>query len=434
MKDDAKTAPGFAERRTRMGQIRCRLQGGLLKATGIPYAQAGRWEYPREVAAAPVNATSWSPACPQLPIARLDAALPTAFDRLGFDENCLNLSVTAPEQAEGLPVMVWMHGGSYEAGAGDMAVFDPSALVSEQRVVVVSVTYRLGLLGWLSGAGRPANLGAFDVIAALRWVSRNIAAFGGDPGRVVLFGQSSGGDLAARLMLTEHAGRLFQAAIIQSAPLNLPLRSRRMRNAMRRAAGILTSGMPISEILARQHAVRKAAQRYGLSGLMPFGPEFGEAPFPAESDLRQAWDRIAQDLPIMIGHTQDEAGLFMPPSSDLAGRMLDPVRRVAVRSLTSHIYGRPARNFARRYRQAGGKATSFLTEWGPGAFGRAHLSELPLLFPALDWIGTPLLPPGMSLDELTRIGAPLRKLWADFARGENVGSDLPGVIRFLPQG
>jgi carboxylesterase type B len=89
--------------------------------------------------------------------------------------------------------MVWIHGGSYVFGAGDAAIFDPRALVEEQGVIVVSVTYRLGLFGFLGGsAGRAANLGLLDIIEALRWVKRNIQAFGGAPDCVTLFGQSAG--------------------------------------------------------------------------------------------------------------------------------------------------------------------------------------------------------------------------------------------------
>ena len=143
--------------RSTAGPITARLRHGLIRATGIPYGRAVRWKPPQPVAMGPHQATRPAPACPQLPIPRLDALLPTAFAGLGFDEACLNLSVTAPAGAAGLPVMVWLHGGSYETGAGDMSVFDPSALVAEQQVVVVAVTYRLGLFGWLGGAGRPAR-------------------------------------------------------------------------------------------------------------------------------------------------------------------------------------------------------------------------------------------------------------------------------------
>ncbi|SDE56644.1 para-nitrobenzyl esterase [Paracoccus isoporae] len=413
------------------GRLRVRHGGGLIRALGIPYAEAGRWQFPQPVERGAIDATNWARGCPQLPIARLDAAIPRAFDRIRFDENCLQLSVTAPQAGRDLPVMVGLHGGSYEAGAGDMGVFDPAALAREQRVVVVSVTYRLGLFGWLSGRDAPANLGAHDVIAALRWVAENIAPLGGDPGQLTLFGQSSGGDLIARLMVAEAAQGLFHRAIIQSAPLALPLRSGRMRAAMRRAASALSADASAAEVLAVQAAVQRAARRFGLAGQMPFGPEFGAPPFPPETALEAAHRAAARRIPLLIGHARDEAALFLPPVPGGLGRLANPLRRAVVGGLTARLYGRPAAGFAARHAGAGGEAMRFVMEWQGGAFGRAHLSELPLLFPHRDWIGSPLVPEQMSVDELTRTGRDLRRVWADFARGRMPQDDLPGVIRFL---
>jgi para-nitrobenzyl esterase len=115
----------------------------------------------------------------------LDDVLGTRYGELPGSEDCQNLSITVPADlapGELLPVMVWIHGGSYTTGSGDLAIFDPAVLVAETRVVVVSVTYRLGLFGFLAThSGRPGNLGLLDQLEAFRWVQRNVAAFGGDP-------------------------------------------------------------------------------------------------------------------------------------------------------------------------------------------------------------------------------------------------------------
>lgn len=417
------------------GRIRFCRKAGLIYATGIPYARAGRWQLPQAFPSGPVNALMWAKGCPQLPVARLDAALPDAFDRIRFDEACLELSVTAPENADGLPVMVWLHGGSYESGAGDMAVFDPSVLVTEQRIVVVSVTYRLGLFGWLSGDGRPANLGAWDVIAALKWVAGNIAHLGGDPGQVTLFGQSSGGDLVARLMVVDETRGLFHRAIVQSAPLALQLGSSGMRRVMRRVArGLDRHHATTMELLTCQARIRRAVRRYGLAGQMPFGIEFGAAPFPSEEGLDAAYRKSAPHIPVLIGHLRDEAALFIPPVSQSILQLFEPARRRIVKYLTGRLYAGPARLFARRHAAAGGKVMRYVIDWGRGAYGAAHLAELALLFPAQDWIGSPLVPAGISPEELIRAGKPLRRLWAGFARGESVAENVPGIIRFLHDG
>ncbi|MBA4492506.1 carboxylesterase family protein [Paracoccus sp. S1E-3] len=415
--------------RSAAGPITARLRHGLIRATGIPYAGAARWQRPVAVATGSYRATRPAPACPQLPIPRLDALLPAAFADLGFDEACLNLSVTAPAAAAGLPVMVWLHGGSYESGAGDMAVFDPAALVAEQQVVVVAVTYRLGLFGWLGGPERAANLGAQDVVAALHWVRDHIAVFGGDPGCVTLFGQSSGGDLAARLMVSDATRGLLHRVIVQSAPLALSRRTGRMRAVMRRGAEGLTAAAPIREVLECQATLRRAVRRFGLAGQMPFGPEFGADPFPSEADLAAAHAAIAAEIPLLIGHTRDEAALFLPPVGAGPGRLAEPLRRMGVRALGHRLYRRPADGFAAHHRHAGGQATRFRIDWSGGEWGAAHLAELPLLFPGPDWLGTPLVPQGMTLKALTRAGAPLRRAWADFARTGRAPDDLPGMLR-----
>lgn len=413
------------------GRITAFCTGGLLRASGIAYATAGRWELPQSLPPRQIAAARPARVCPQLPIPRLDAVLPDAFRGLKYDENCLDLSITAPEGGRDLPVIVWLHGGSYESGAADLPVFDPSVLVAEQSVVVVSVSYRLGLFGWLSGDGRPANLGAFDVIAALRWIAANIEGFGGDPLRVTLFGQSSGGDLAARLIMANEACGLFHRAIIQSAPLALPLGAERMRKAMRRAAAGLGRDAPAGQVVERQGQVRRAARRFGLAGQMPFGPEFGAAPFPAERDMLHRHAFVASRMPILIGHMRDEADLFLPPSDGRTSKLTEPLRRLAVRALTRRLYAEPARLFAARHSGAGGQVARYVIDWGHGAFGAAHLADLPLIFPGPDWVGTPLLPPGMTVEALTEAGAPLRARWAAFARDATVGQDAPGVIRFL---
>ncbi|MDO5641947.1 MAG: carboxylesterase family protein [Paracoccus sp. (in: a-proteobacteria)] len=421
------------EIRAPAGRITACLDGGLLRARGISYAHAPRWQHPRPLPARAITALGPARACPQLPIPRLDGALPGAFAGLEFHENCLDLSITAPDDARDLPVILWLHGGSYESGAADMAVFDPSVLVRDEGVVFVSVSYRLGVFGWLSGAGRPANLGAFDVIAALEWVARNIESFGGDPGRVTLFGQSSGGDLAARLMLAPAAQGLFRRAIIESAPLALPLGAARMRRVMRRLAARLAPDAALLDMLAAQERIRRGVRRFGLAGQMPFGPEFGAPPFPPEADLAAAHHAIAPEIAVMIGHLRDEAALFLPPpepTARLFRRGVEPLRRAATRHLTRRLYARPARDFAARHAGAGGQVARFVLDWGHGALGPAHLADLPLIFPGPAWLGTPLLPGDMGLAELTQAGAPLRALWAGFARDAAIGADQAGLIRF----
>ena len=133
-------------------------------------------------------------------------------------EDCLYLNVTTPAQGgEGLPVMVWMHGGGFVSGTGND--YDPSRLAA-QGVVVVTLNYRLGVLGFLLGNDDPAagNYGLADQQAALRWVRDNIAAFGGSRDNVTLFGQSAGAFSVCAQLASPQARGLFHKSIIQSGP------------------------------------------------------------------------------------------------------------------------------------------------------------------------------------------------------------------------
>jgi para-nitrobenzyl esterase len=168
----------------------------LTHARGVPYAISTRFQRPKPVIAPEKHrdATTRGPACPQDP-SRLDMVNGPVVDELEQCEDCLVLSVTAPIGAESLPVKVWFHGGAYVSGGGEAPKYDPDDLARE-GVVVVNVTYRLGVFGYLTPAGVGAdNVGLLDQLTALRWVRQNIAGFGGNPDATTVFGQSAGGGL-----------------------------------------------------------------------------------------------------------------------------------------------------------------------------------------------------------------------------------------------
>lgn len=207
-----------------------RLQGGLNQNTqvayflGIPYAKAERWKAPQPVLRLEriFQATQPGHACPQRGVftTRLGGYIPPQ------SEDCLNLGVWMPVAApppEGYPVMVWIHGGSYTGGSWAEPLYDGTSLAS-QGAVVVGFNYRLGSLGWLAlpelqredPLGSTGNYGLMDMLEALRWVQRNIAAFGGNANNVTLFGQSAGGMAVCTLLAVPEARGLFHKAIIQS--------------------------------------------------------------------------------------------------------------------------------------------------------------------------------------------------------------------------
>lgn len=419
--------------------------GEVIRASGIPYAEAARFQPPVQVPdwTSELSATSLSPACPQAPVPFLDDVLGTRYGELPGSEDCQNLSITMPGDVrpdEKLPVMVWIHGGSYTTGSGDLAIFDPARLVAENRVIVVSVTYRLGLFGFLATpAGRPGNLGLLDQLEAFRWVRRNIQAFGGDPRRVTAFGQSAGGDAIAHLMATPEAPTLFQRAIIQSAPLGITRGRAKMNHAMGIAAESVTEQTPAMDVVAVEEQVTQVAKKFGMLAAMPFGTQYGHDPLPEEAGIEAAWDRTAPGIEVLIGHTSEEARLFLPRSPRLmrlAGIPL--VGQHAVRAIdwvvTETVYGRATRRFARRHAKAGGKAHRYLLTWhAPGnIFGAAHTVDLPLLLGTREtWDGVGLIA-GARWEDVEAAGRKMRALWAGFARGADLGKSggITGVLQY----
>ena len=141
------------------------------------------------------------------------------------DEACLTLTVWSPDTTGSLPVMVWIPGGAFVYGAGQFQLYNGSRLAANGNVVVVNLTYRIGVFGGFElsdlGEGFDDNLALRDQIAALRWVRENIAAFGGDPGRVTVFGESAGATSVLALLASPAADGLFHRAIAQSPALPL---------------------------------------------------------------------------------------------------------------------------------------------------------------------------------------------------------------------
>ncbi|MCS5716311.1 carboxylesterase family protein [Herbiconiux sp. CPCC 205716] len=424
------------------GPVEGRRDGDVVRVQGVPYAWAARIARPMpfEAWTEVRPAVERAPACPQPQNAFLDEVLGTRWGELPADEHCQRLTITLPgDLAEGeqVPVMVWIHGGSYTSGAGDLAIMDPAPLVREQRVIVVAVTYRLGLFGYLASGERPANLGLLDQLEAFRWVQRNIAAFGGDPGRVTAFGESAGGDAVAHLMTLPEAPRLFGRAIIQSAPLGISRGRARMSDAMGRVASAVTPTMPADEVVALQEQVAAPARRHGLLAGMPFGTQYGHDPLPPEPLVEAAWRAAAPSIEVLIGTTAEEARLFVarvPAVKVLAGLPLVGrfVQRMLVALVTRIVYGRPAAVFARRHARAGGVAHRYVISWAaPGnPYGACHTIDLPLLFGSWDTWSRAALVAGATPASLATAGRAVRQAWGNFAHGRlPAAGAVPGAVR-----
>ncbi|WP_158888224.1 carboxylesterase/lipase family protein [Amycolatopsis anabasis] len=206
---------------TGSGPVRGTVTRDYREFNGIPYAAPPvgdlRWRAPRPARpwTAPRDATKPGANCAQN----------AGFSGESLAEDCLFVNVTAPRRARNRPVMVWFHGGGFQNGAG--AEYRATELATRGDVVVVTVNYRLGIFGFLAhpafdaGQGLSGNFGLEDQQAALRWVRRNAAAFGGDAGNVTIFGESSGGRSVCAQLAAPAAAGLFQRAIVQSEPCTM---------------------------------------------------------------------------------------------------------------------------------------------------------------------------------------------------------------------
>jgi para-nitrobenzyl esterase len=436
--------------------------GSVMRIRNVVYAEATRFSPPRrrstqhQVLGKGRKPTFRPPtiAAPQTPSLMISTLLPKSFDDVIFSEACQVLSITAPidrRDDERLPVMVWVHGGSATTGAGDLPLHDSSAIVSEQRVIVVSITYRLGLLGALKStpAGlEPANLGLLDIITALQWVRDHAGDVGGDRSRITLFGQSSGGGAIALLLASDLARDLFSRAIVLSAPLALqPRTSSPLRSWLSKEARLLRADLPVVDILAAQRRLERRALVLGPRGVLPFAPQLDSWPLPDARRARENQGRNAADISLMIGTMKEETRVYFASipllgRCGLSTRLGRWLRFCVVRPTTLMVFAWPARKLARSHAQAGGRALRYEIAWPPGGtfLGPSHGADLTLLLGSTAaWKETRFLNE-VDEGEHDEAGAAMRQVWADFARDghvENASLELAKpfmVLRRPPAG
>jgi cholinesterase len=299
---------------------------GVKEWMGIPYAKPPvgnlRWEYPQE-------AESWSsayqanyiaPACAQV------CKLPPGNcpDFSGVSEDCLYLTVMAPHEPSkdpaGYPVFFWIHGGAYEQGMGNAALYNGTNF-AQKDVVTVVINYRLGAMGFLAAENMQGNYGHMDQRLAMKWTQKNIAAFGGNPNKVTIGGQSAGGMSVGAHLIGPGSAGLFQQAIMESNPLGLPFHERDsaaenannvfeyLNCAINDVACMRTKTM--DEILdAQNNAVKLNFQNLFIN-FLPFAPLVepgGEIPEQPFYGLMQGkFPRV----PILQGSVLDEGLMFV---------------------------------------------------------------------------------------------------------------------------
>ncbi|MES2862333.1 MAG: carboxylesterase family protein [Pseudomonadota bacterium] len=328
---------------TTSGPVRGQTDAGVSVFKGLRY---GADTAPRRFRP-PVAPTAWTTPAEAF---RYGPASPQSGNEPDQSEDCLFLNVWSPGlDRERRPVMVYIHGGAYSSGSGSSPLYDGARLARRNDVVVVTLNHRLGPLGYAylaRIAGAPfqdsGNVGQLDLILALQWVRDNIAGFGGDPGRVMVFGQSGGGAKIATMMATPAAAGLFQRAatmsgqqVTASGPWNATRRAEVFLDALGlpkdRAAEAAT--LPVADILKATEATDPVL---GFGGLY-FGPVLDDRslsrhPFYPDAPAQSA------AIPMIIGNTHDETRAFLgnDPANftlgwdDLPGKMTNREFRIDV--------------------------------------------------------------------------------------------------------
>jgi len=309
---------------TRAGRVRGTERDGVKIFRGVPYGAdtggANRWLPPKPVAAwsAIRDATAYGPAPPQpTPVFTPMREETEMLQKGPFGEDCLTLNIYTPAVGTGSgkrAVMVWFHGGAFFAGSGNATSYDGVNLARKQDVVLVSVTHRLNHFGFLylgelfgEAYADSGNVGMLDCVAALQWVHDNIAQFGGDPGRVMIFGQSGGGAKVSTLMGMPAAKGLFHRAAAQSgAALTAIPKSQAVASAKRLvdALGVTT----LAELQALPW------ERFVQAG----GPGFDRGPIVDGRSLPAnvfdpAASPLSKDVPLISSTVETEAASWGAP-------------------------------------------------------------------------------------------------------------------------
>ena len=394
---------------------------GVRSFKGVPYAQPPvgdlRWRSPQPAGpwGGERDAGRVGAICIQPPANGDNGVGP-----LPMSEDCLTLNVWAPAERPGdqtppLPVMVWIHGGGLNNGSGTAALYDGTNL-AKRGVVVVTINYRLGRLGFFDHpalaaereSGEPAgNYGLMDAVAALRWVRDNAGAFGGDAGNITVFGESAGGALVTRLMISPEARGMFHRAVVQSGlgrdegtPLD---QARRDGGASMQARG---------EAFADAHGVRTAEQLRAIPAeafLRP-APSFYGGDLLVRDGLYVAEDveaafvaGLEAPVPLIIGTNSAEFWWMKPsdlsPYGALDDAMTDEERAALVAAyggqagydahvLSDLVFNEPARRLARLHARNGHPTYLYRFDVVSAAMpephdGATHASERQYVFDTL---------------------------------------------------
>lgn len=419
---------------TREGQMLGAVEGEVASFKGLAYAAppvgALRWRPPQALPESSEMSTAYDYGAPCL-----QPSLPVAR------EDCLTLNVFRPFGVDGpLPVLVFIHGGGFVTGTANDPLFD-GARLAQTGLIVVTVNYRLGALGWLMhpalSEGGSGNFGLMDQIAALRWVHDNIAAFGGDANNVTLFGNGAGATSIALLMLCAPSRDLFQKAILQSVPGRARLPSSQEAGAAGRRFGAalgettaLRTVEPARLLAAEKNLLEKSPRSFVPAMDGSLVTEDIAAGFAAAHESR---------IPLIIGSNDDEtrfdSELEIKEALSSSGESIDGLRKlypdatrpsdVAASFYTDKVFSEPVRMLARLHAATGAPTFRYRFAYVPearrGNPDEGHGRELQFIFGVEGVPGA-----GIFSRRDREVANRMRAYWINFAKsGDPNGAELP---------
>jgi para-nitrobenzyl esterase len=451
--------------RTRRGAVRGVLDGGVAVFRGIPFAAppvgALRFQAPRP--AEPWDgvreADVFGPPPPQAPLTPPPPVPPPAGPVRHEPTDWLTLNVWTPDPGSaGQPVLVWIHGGAYRMGSSADPGYDGSVL-ARTGAVVVTANHRVGVEGYAQLDGAPPNRGLLDVIAVLRWVREEIAAFGGDPGNVTVFGESAGAGAIASLLVMPAAEGLVDRAIAQSVPGTFfgPGLARDVSTEIVAPLGLGPSAAALADVppdrlvgaLGELDRRMRTIERWGLVAQTPtpFSPVVDGEVLPTSP-----WSGLAsgagRDVPLVVGHNRDEWRLFLVPGEAIseeraaaAMRAFGPgpgaeerilaafpdasAEELLVVTCSDRMFRMPSVHLAEAHTAGGGRSHLYELTWPSpalgGVFGACHFLDVPLVFGVSD-DGLPLQLLGAPPPpEAREVSAQMQGAWTAFARDGDPG-------------
>lgn len=447
------------------GKLQGVARDGVLKFNGIPYAKPPvgdlRWRMPQaaEPWAGVRDAALYGNIAPQVASASGAVLGGTPGTR---SEDCLYLNVQTPGCDGGKrPVMVWIHGGAFNTGAGSVGTYNGKYLVPRGDVVLVTINYRLGALGFLNlrdaTDGKLPGTGAeglADQIAALAWVRDNIACFGGDPQNVTIFGESAGGMSVGALLAAPDARGLYHKAIPQSGASDIGYRREKSAQVARLVLDRLGTGDPRElsweAILEAQKAILEAPREVGVG--MPFAPTIDGAVLPRRA-IECVADGSADGVALMTGTTRDEWKLFTIAAPNLKSLDEAGLRKLTARQtgeahadaviaaytegspfdrwnaiMTDHSFFVPATRLLDA-QAAHGPTYAYRFDWPSpfmdGALGACHALEIGFVFGTMRIKGAaPFFGAGPEAEALSDA---MMDSWIAFAHRGNPSNDTSGA-------